>query len=608
MIKPSSGRYFFFFFLLLYFFIFHLSLGGLFNIEVRAIRLPLFQINIWYSIFSGLLTLGFWGNRYLKSLVLIFLIVSSLIRVIDWNIFYFYGKHIDNIFWSHALYADSTGMINNSVTLITAFLSVAFIILFLVFYRVKNVGLSRLHRLKIMALSITYTLVSSVIIDRFLDKKYIETDLKRLVYKSVPEVEFYRSIKSYFFGQTVLLSKLPATTAFKLEKFAGVKINNSLNNFPFYKKSIYLNSDKKKKKLDIIQGLDTSKTNVIFILLEGFSSHFLKKDLVSNGSLIPNISDAIKNSYSFNNIYNSNTPTFQGQIAVLASMLNFNETTIAKKRDAKKGLERSVLTRFPFFSTVTKNKNYKNINIQSLGAFADSEQTFLNNNYDEYFSIENDEYKKFVGSEIGQWGAVDKKQFEFLIQILERHDDEKPLFVSFKTTDLHHPYDCKYKAKGVNNGLLNCLYSTDVGFGVFWNYFKSSKYVDNTILVITADHSLFPTAEHMQIRKEFRGGYYDLVPLFFISKNTLGNPNISNVRGGSIDIVPTIMDILGWDSPNSFMGLSLISERAQFPLVLAKEILPSVNTLKGQETWSEQDQINLKKYILFHTQANQLTP
>ena len=116
-------------------------------------------------------------------------------------------------------------MINNAVTLITAFLSAVFIILFLGFYRIKNVGLGRLHGLKIMALSITYALVSSVIIDRFLDKKYIETDLKRLVYKSVPEVEFYRSIKNYFFGQTVLMSKLPASTAFKLEKFAGIKIN-----------------------------------------------------------------------------------------------------------------------------------------------------------------------------------------------------------------------------------------------------------------------------------------------------------------------------------------------------------------------------------------------
>ena len=145
-----------------------------------------------------------------------------------------------------------------------------------------------------------------------------------------------------------------------------------------------------------------------------------------------NIEEAKAQSFSFDNVYNSNTPTFQVPIAVLASMLNFNETTIDKKRVKSDSVSRSVLTKFPFISAITKREGYRNVNIQSLGIFADSQKTFLNNDFDEYYSIENEDYKKFVGEDIGHWGASDKSQFEFLVDILKNHNEKNRFLLASK--------------------------------------------------------------------------------------------------------------------------------------------------------------------------------
>src|SRR3989344_2622100 len=74
---------------------------------------------------------------------------------------------------------------------------------------------------------------------------------------------------------------------------------------------------------------------------------------------------------------------------------------------------------------------------------------------------------------------------------------QEPFLVMLSTVDTHPPFTL---AKDVvkygdgNNEVLNSYHTTDDAFKAFWEQFKNSKFYDNTILIVVADHAIFPAA------------------------------------------------------------------------------------------------------------------
>lgn len=88
---------------------------------------------------------------------------------------------------------------------------------------------------------------------------------------------------------------------------------------------------------------------------------------------------------------------------------------------------------------------------------------------------------------------------------------------------------------------------------------ESSGYLDDAIVVFTADHG-----EKLYDRSNYIGhGYtlYDeeiIVPLFFFSPSRLAEPARIGVCVETIDIAPTVMELLGLPLEPSFQGVSLM--------------------------------------------------
>ncbi len=106
------------------------------------------------------------------------------------------------------------------------------------------------------------------------------------------------------------------------------------------------------------------------------------------------------------------------------------------------------------------------------------------------------------------------------------------------------------------------MHSTDEAFGTFWNWFVHSRFAANTVVIVTADHAVLPDPAYVATRDpSWKKSVYDQIPLFIHAPGyalpSVWTPDIAN----SVDLLPTILHLLGVNDPNAFEGSSLFDDR-----------------------------------------------
>ena len=100
-----------------------------------------------------------------------------------------------------------------------------------------------------------------------------------------------------------------------------------------------------------------------------------------------------------------------------------------------------------------------------------------------------------------------------------------------------------------------CVQYTDNSLRIFFNYAKTQPWFNNTIFVITADHTsqtYYP--EYSKQVNRFA------VPILFYSANSAYS--LKGVRtdlASQMDIYPTVVDLIGYNKPFRSWGRSLVS-------------------------------------------------
>lgn len=553
--------------------------------------------------------------RWMSFSLIIFYGIYLAARALDWNVLYYYGGHVDVLFWDNAFYASGVGMLFSSVALLSiisvvfGLAIVAFLIVQIIKHRSNHSNSGRSNFSYIVAYCIAPPLVF-ILIGRVLIPAVFSPDGHSSVYtKLPPEFHVGKSIVDYLDQDNVEPIVLSETIKSKLASM-GLPLETMSTEYPLLKPSIYLDKPIKSPPLD-------HQPNVIVILAEGLSSYFMEHASMRELDITPNLHKFSEDSLYFTNIVNANTPTLQGQIATLASSLHVFKTTMNMSRwgghqdliNQNSETQGSLTTRYPFLSILLKKHGYESVHIQGGDArFADTGHYFkVSADYDDFISVSEDKYAEQRKHEIGSWGARDIDTFTVASEWIKTRQT-KPFLLTISTLDIHHPYEPALRKPGVPNKLLNTVYSTDAGFGLFWERFIKSEYKHNTIVVVTADHALFPTADYLGVRGS-EVSYYDNIPLMIYSpfhKSRMGTTDAT--RGTQLDIAPTLLQLLGLDSANSFMGLSLLSERKEYPYLFGKINLRSRTPTNEGISWSDEEQTELIKYIRYLASRNLLYP
>jgi hypothetical protein len=395
-----------------------------------------------------------------------------------------------------------------------------------------------------------------------LKKKYRQlTAANSMVYLEIPEAEFFDSVSSYFFatdtpgGKDITLDD-ETVKGFRNQ---GILLYSMDKRYPFMKRSIYLDERHKSlHKPEIRVG-----TNIIIVFIESLSDFFLRDDIYGIHGLTPNMKDMQRHSYSFTNMYNSAFPTIKGLIAALGSSIYLMDESIG-------GTRIQIPCRFLFLSDILKSLNYTTTHIQAGSERFIGMKTFFTGKegYDAFYGSESIMLENLATSGSG-FGVDDRALFDYVIRWLKKYGSPKPFLLTVHTIDLHPPYnkitDRNPDARG--DVLLNSLYSTDKAFGRFWSYFKKSKYRNNTLVILTADHAMGNNKNFIEFTSKYRSyvtPFFDIIPCFVYFPGGAWAGMKNDTGCYNLDIVPTLLDMMNLDLPNPFMGLSIFSERIYY--------------------------------------------
>lgn len=161
------------------------------------------------------------------------------------------------------------------------------------------------------------------------------------------------------------------------------------------------------------------------------------------------------------------------------------------------------------------------------------------------------------------WGLSDADLFEESLKKLhELHAQEQPFNLTLLTIGTHLPgyryAECTPYAESENR-FLQALHCTDQLLNQWIEQLRAQQLLDDTLLVITADHHVFPNPE---MRYLFGDDVYDRrLPLIVIGADVQPSPHVT---GASYDLAPTLLELLEVEHNTAFLlGRSLLTEAAR---------------------------------------------
>lgn len=288
--------------------------------------------------------------------------------------------------------------------------------------------------------------------------------------------------------------------------------------------------------------------NVVVIIWEGFSKQHVGSlnPQLENGAYkgyTPFIDSLLAKSLTFQYSYSNGRKSIDGMPSVLSSIPSFVE---------------------PFFLTpsalndvssiageLTKNKGYSSAFFHGAMNGSMGFQAFARSvGFQKYFGrTEYNEDPNYNGDADfdGTWAIWDE---EFLQFYCDRMSEMKEPFVtSVFTATSHGPFDLPERYKGKfptgDDPLFETVAYSDYAIQRFFEKAEKQPWFENTLFVITADH----TSGNCYPEYVTDLGYYN-VPVIFYA------PGLPELKGldkekivDQIDIMPTVLGILGYDRP-----------------------------------------------------------
>jgi phosphoglycerol transferase MdoB-like AlkP superfamily enzyme len=305
------------------------------------------------------------------------------------------------------------------------------------------------------------------------------------------------------------------------------------------------------KPIKQYNGDPASKPNIVIIICESMAREFWGS--MNKGAAIPE--------------FKSYTPFLD---SLSDSSLIFTNA-YANGRQSIHAMS-SILAGIPSFQTAFTSSPYAKQKIQSIVSVCDSlgyETSFFHGAADGSMGFEGfgsilgiknyygrTEYNN-DGDFDGIWGIWDEPFFQFMGKTLSAQ--KQPFMATLFTLSSHDPFQIpgnyKTRFKGGPLAIDKCVQYSDNALRAFFNYAKKQPWYNNTIFVITADHTnqtYYPM--YSQAVNRFA------VPILFYSANkTYALKGIRTDMASQMDIYPSLVNVIGYNKPFRSWGRSLIS-------------------------------------------------
>jgi len=308
--------------------------------------------------------------------------------------------------------------------------------------------------------------------------------------------------------------------------------------------------------------------NVIVFFMEGFSARSISAYGSPYPDLTPHLSNFALNSTIFLNYFNHTAATYRGLHGNLCSMYPKYGGTGGWHTNYKD------MPKSDYFglSNILNSNDYETVFLdchRKEYAFIDDMMERLEFN----IVLSGEELsKKYLGgaNSLRKESLSDNQFIDAFIGFLKERAlnnlKTKPFFVGLYNYGTHAFLDIVTdgkKYKDGSNHSLNTIYNFDFAFGKFWQYYKSSSYSKDTIVIVTSDHAHYPGKSFVQAFQspDYQELFIDRIP--FMIHDPLGQlpETIDAHNATSINFAPTVMHYLGLSNDrNAFLGTSLFAQ------------------------------------------------
>lgn len=326
--------------------------------------------------------------------------------------------------------------------------------------------------------------------------------------------------------------------------------------------------------------------NIVFILLESWSYKYIDGLAHRNYNVTPFIDSLIKKSIVWDNYYAAGKRSIIGIQAVLSSVPALNNHPVLGF-----GLELNKISRI---GKILNDHQYRTIMMQTSNRRSFNVNSIANVlGFQEYYGKEDVPIIKKYPQEPPHFGW-DYDSLQFLLNKLNETPKSKPFFAFLFTGSTHEPFADAGEAFHIyphnqsnENGFLNTLRYSDWSLEQFMKAAEKQPWYNNTIFIFTADHTLNSLPSE-NLKEQFH------IPLIVYSPDGSLSAKRESQFASQYDLFPTILDLLGIDTPISTFGQSLLHPKTTTPtLFVGNGQIIGMISPAGTATFLEQKQMSI---------------
>ncbi len=330
--------------------------------------------------------------------------------------------------------------------------------------------------------------------------------------------------------------------------FTQEELKNNMRGFVGTDKDKFI-SDKNILLRETKTGKEIKNYNVVIVLMESFMGDTVGI-LGGEPDLTPNYNKLAEEGVLFTNFFSNGNRSNRGILSVLTGFPSQYGKSILKKPVGQKP--------FVSLSQILKARGYSthfmyggDIEFDNMKGF------FETNGVNSFVSRENFSKKERTI----KWGVPDDKLFDKAIEYLGAL--KEPFFFEIFTLSNHAPFDIDENFKEFTEEdypdyeRYNAFKFADYSIGRFVNAVKDKDWAKNTIFVFVADHG-----ENRRKPIEIDWKKFSNPLVIWTPGGQLKHEIIDKV-GSQLDLLPTIMGILGGDYTQSSWGKDLLAKENQ---------------------------------------------
>ena len=157
----------------------------------------------------------------------------------------------------------------------------------------------------------------------------------------------------------------------------------------------------------------------------------------------------------------------------------------------------------------------------------------------------------------GMWAVWDEPYLQHVVRMVNGF--KQPFVVSVFTASSHHPFKVpeQYAATFKDEGgqpIHKCVRYTDMALRKFFEAASKQPWYENTVFVLVADHTNQNTHPYYKTDQ----GLYSIPIIFYTPDGSLETGVKQGVIAQQIDVLPTLMGMLGYDKPYIAFGCDLL--------------------------------------------------